>query len=104
MNDKHPDLFEEARKRDEVLDALEVSRSDLIDAAKAIAIELAIRNGTVNSSQVLHELKTRGIYDGKADPRFMGGCFRKGWTRVGFETAGSHRRPISVWKLSIGGR
>ena len=100
------DLFDEQseeRKRDEALDALEVSRADLISRAMQIAREIATESGTVTSSQVLAVLRREypqamaGI-----DCRFVGAVFRRGrgWLRLGWSPEGSHSRPVSVWKLA----
>lgn len=93
------DRAAEARKRDRALDLLETYRGDLVDAARAVAEEIAGRVGHVTSPEVLAELRERGLGEAldSVDRRFMGAVFRKGWRRVGLDNSGSHRRPVSVW-------
>ena len=85
--------------KEKVLNTLEVVRAELIDQAKTIAEEIADIKGTVNSSEVVYEMRLRGIGAvDLVDKRFMGAVFRKGWERVGFSPTGSHSRPISIWR------
>jgi hypothetical protein len=57
----------------------------------------------VTSVEVFAEMRAQG-YDtalDMVDPRWMGAVFREDiWTRSGFETTGSHRRPVAIWKLT----
>lgn len=97
------DMKIEAKKRDQALDLFEQHRADLLEYAKVVAVRLAMNNGTVTSPEVVDELYESGwayILD-HIDHRFMGGVFRSGtgWERVGFKNLGSHKQPISVWKL-----
>lgn len=91
--------LEELEKKEEVLNQLAESRRELITRAKEIALEIYEREGTVSSPQVLAVLREENPFD--VDPRFMGAVFRKGWLRVGWTTAGSHGRPVSVWKRDL---
>lgn len=88
--------LEELEEKEKVLNQLAESRRELISRAKEIALEICEREGTVSSPQVLAVLREENPFD--VDPRFMGAVFRKGWLRVGWTTAGSHGRPVSVWK------
>jgi hypothetical protein len=87
-------------KRDVTLDRLEVTRSYLINLGRDLAVKLARLKGVVTSSEVLFLLKHQvpEMLDG-IDPRFMGAVFRKGWIKVGYESTGSHGRPVSRWML-----
>ena len=90
----------EAKGRDDALELLEQHRSELIGRAKEIAFDLATRNGTVTSPEVVKILKSEDAPQiHEVDLRFMGCVFRKGWTRVKFANKGSHKQPISVWAL-----
>lgn len=91
---------EEAAARDEALDLLEQTRGELIDAARQVALRIAKEQGVVSSTEVFSELETTALKAkmDQVDPRWMGAVFRKGWERVGFESTGSHRRPVSVWR------
>lgn len=88
----------EIEKRDEVLDALKVTRASLIAIAKATAWNIAKMTGNVTSSDVLRVMRASNI-DGLSDvdARFMGAVFRYGWKRKGYRSQGSHGRPVSVW-------
>jgi hypothetical protein len=98
---KQLDLIQETIARDKALDLLEDHRGSLIDAAKSIAVSLARKNGKVTSTEVLEEMRNSWLKDAvsSVDRRFMGAVFRAGWERVGFTNSGSHRRPVSVWRL-----
>jgi len=92
----------EAEKRDEALALLETTRANLIAAAKIIATRIARQNGRVTSPEVLKLLRESPAWAGlvaEVDPRFMGPVFRKGWTRIGYSSEGSHNRPVAVWAL-----
>jgi hypothetical protein len=92
------DYAEENAKKERALDAVEISSKDLVDLAKQIADDIAEKNGTVTSPQVLARVIAICPNLQGRDPRFMGAVFRKGWERVGFENAGSHSRPVSIWR------
>lgn len=100
------DLVQEGLARDRALDLIEEHRSNLVDVAYEIAVSLAKRDGTTNSSIVLAEMRSQGYGESLdvVDRRFMGAVFRasRGWTRVGFKNIGSHKRPVSIWKLKDG--
>jgi hypothetical protein len=97
-------LLQEAKARDQALDLFEVHRADLVEMARAVAIELAQTNGRVSGPEVTAELRKRGLGEAldSVDRRFMGAVFRAGkcWVRVGWESIGSHNQPVSVWKLA----
>ncbi len=88
-------------QRDAALDLLRATRPDLIQRAREIAYEIARFEGTVTSPQVLLKLKVERPeeLEGK-DPRFMGCVFNRNpkWQAVGWDTLGSHGRPVRVWK------
>ena len=87
------------KERDTILDHFETIRIDLLKRAKEIAIQIAERNGSVTSPQVVQALefeKAPGLEH--VDKRFMGGVFRGGWERIGFRSEGSHGQAVSVWK------
>jgi hypothetical protein len=92
----------ETKGRDAALDVLADKRADLIEIARDVAIRLARRRHRVTSVEVFAALRAQG-YDKSldaADPRWMGVVFREPiWERQGFETTGSHRRPVAIWKL-----
>lgn len=93
------DRAREREARDLALDMLERTRAELIAIGKAAAVVLVARNGKVTSTDVRKYMVERGYGDkmAKVDPRWLGTLFRRGWTRVGYETTGSHGRPVSVW-------
>ena len=85
---------------EEVLNQHEIRHYKLVELARITARRIAELRGTVTGPQVLKMLKNskaEGIDD--VDPRFLGAVFRNGWIRVGFSPEGSHRRPVSVWRL-----
>lgn len=89
-----------ALSRDCQLDMLAEARADLIAEAREIAEIIFRMKGRVTAPQVLsamRELDETGLRLGIVDPRFMGAVFRRGWKRIGFEPAGSHARPVSIW-------
>lgn len=88
----------EAQKRDEVLDALEVTRAKSIRLARDVAAMLVKHQGVVTSADV-HGFLRRNHASAIAglDPRFLGAVFRRGWKRKGYRSQGSHGRPVSVW-------
>lgn len=90
----------ERAKRDSALNLFELYRGDLLDAARAVADELAHLNGRVTAPEVLSTLRERGFSEAldKVDRRFMGAVFRQGWKRIGWEPMGSHGRPVSIWQ------
>lgn len=98
-------LFDQPHERDArdaALDMLERTRKELVTVGKSVAVVLAARNGKVSSTDVRAHMLERGYGDrmAKVDPRWLGVLFRRGWTRVGYETTGSHGRPVSVWRMT----
>lgn len=93
------ELLGEAAARDRALDLIETHRAPLVDAARAVAIEIAETHGRVTSPEVLRELVRRGYDTHTPDRRFMGVVFRRGagWSRIGWEPTGSHCRPVAIW-------
>lgn len=100
---KQIELDLEAAARDRALDLLEEHRAPMIEMAKMIAEWIAKKKGRVTSTDVICELRARGYGEllDSVDKRFLGAVFRagKGWKRIGFESTGSHRRPVSIWRL-----
>lgn len=94
----------ESAARDEALDALEAARAALVKEAHKIAVQLARQRGRITSVEVWHALIAYGYEDQLKgyDPRWLGCVFRsgKGWARVGWESTGSHKRPVAIWKLA----
>lgn len=94
---------QEQAKRDEALDLLERYRAQLIEEAKKRAYQIASRVGYVTSPMVLADLRESPQWAPiveQADSRFMGAVFRKGWTRVGWDGTGSHKRPVARWQYT----
>jgi hypothetical protein len=100
-------LEQETQARDAALDLLEQIRVELVHEAKRIAFLIASSHGKVTSVQVHRELwlQHQEAMQG-VDPRFLGCVFRDGgvWERLGWESTGSHRRPVAVWGLRGGSR
>jgi hypothetical protein len=95
------DQVAETQKKDEALNSLARTREQLITEAKAVAREIALTQGKVTSTEVLDVLRKSGLNGlNEVDPRFMGVVFREGWVKTGYVNNGSHRRPVSVWKLA----
>lgn len=92
----------ETEGRDGALDDLEKWRSSLVEIGREVAIQLARRRKRITSVEVFAELRAQG-YDAaldSCDPRWMGVVFREDiWQREGWETTGSHRRPVAIWSL-----
>ena len=91
-----------AAARDQVLDVLEEWRKCLVLEGRSRAVAIARRKGSVTSTEVLAELRADPEWADAVDavdPRFMGAVFRKGWARAGWDTSGSHARPVSRWVL-----
>lgn len=90
----------EMRGRDAALDLFETFRPQLLAEARTIALQFAKEKGRVTSSEVIERMVAKFPQAmASVDHRFMGGVFRGGWERIGFEPSGSHCRPVSVWKL-----
>lgn len=91
---------QEQMELDLAIDLLHEHRADQIAIAREIAEQMAAQFGTVTSSNVFAVMRMRGDLREDLDPRWMGAVFSgKRWERVGFVPNGSHRRPVSVWKL-----
>ena len=90
----------EREKRDQVLDALAVRRSELVATAREVATSIARERGRVTAPDVFAALRAAGVDLGGHDPRWMGAVFNRGpWRRVGWQSTGSHARPVAVWEL-----
>lgn len=91
----------EGAERDASLALLRKYRANLISRGKVIARELAKKNGEVTSPEVLEILKQESPNEVAAvDARFMGPVFVSDeWERIRFANKGSHKQPISVWRL-----
>lgn len=92
----------ETAARDHALDQLEKWRSGLVEIGREIAIQLARRRNRVTSVEVFAEMRAQGYDEAldAVDPRWMGAVFREEiWQREGWETTGSHRRPVAIWSL-----
>jgi hypothetical protein len=91
----------EKRKLEAVIQLHEERRAELVDLAEHTAINLAKTHGKVTSPDVVKELRAKGFGEAldSVDRRFLGAVFRRqGWERIGFESKGSHMRPVTVWK------
>jgi hypothetical protein len=93
----------EALARDEALDALEASRSNMIRQGRASALRIALMLGYTTSTMVFEDLRARGLLDESVDPRWMGAVFRGGWKRVGWQDTRSHKRRVAMWALDESG-
>ena len=88
----------EKRQRDEALDRLAQARILLVKRAREVALALYAINPYVTSVMVLKYMEAEGA-DLSADTRWIGVVFRAGtgWRRVGWESTGSHGRPVAQW-------
>lgn len=89
----------EAQARDQALDAIEQFRAKAVALARTAADVVHAEKGRVSSTDVLNLMRQQGhgpLID-SIDARFMGAVFRNGWTRVGWERTGSHKRPVPMW-------
>ncbi len=100
------ELMTQEQLRDQALDLLAETRARLVGAARILATAIAQERGRVTSPEVLKAMQAGyGPELAQVDPRFMGVVFRntKGsarrWRRVGWESKGSHARPVAVWEL-----
>lgn len=97
----------ESQARDEAIEKVGASCSDLVRMANEIARKIAKKEGRVSSPQVWKVLWERAAHDDglrreleDSDPRWMGAVFHhRQWHRLGWEAAGSHKRPVSIWQL-----
>lgn len=88
--------------RDEALDKIQRYRSALCEVARDIAIRLARQRKRVTSVEVFAEMRAQGYDEAldAVDPRWMGAVFNEDiWQREGWETTGSHKRPVAIWAL-----
>jgi hypothetical protein len=97
-----PDKLEKAG-REHALDQLEKWRSGLVEIGREVAIQIARKRGRVTSVEVFATMRAQGYDDAldACDPRWMGAVFREEdvWQREGWETTGSHKRPVAIWSL-----
>jgi hypothetical protein len=88
----------ESQKRDTALSRLEHHRRELVILAREIAISHSHTYKRVSSTDVLRIMRAGGVITDE-DPRFLGCVFRgKEWEPIGWESTGSHRRPVRVWR------
>jgi len=95
-------LHTEGVKRDAALDLLKAARAELISAATKIAHLICATTGRVTSVEVLAEMEKDPRYAQRlkeVDPRWIGAVFRSGWTQVGQEAKGSHKRKVAIWTV-----
>ena len=83
------DLFafaEVMERRDAALDLHEKTETgaEYLARARAAAVHLAAKNGTVSVDDVR---AVCGNPPPDADPRIMGSIFRRGWRKVGYENS-----------------
>lgn len=97
-----PEGAEEAA-RDQALDQLEKWRSGLVEIGREVAIQIARQRKRVTSVEVFAQMRAQGYDEAldACDPRWMGAVFRETdvWQREGWETTGSHKRPVAIWSL-----
>ena len=92
----------ETDAREAALDNLDRYRVGLVEIAREIAVRLAQRRSRITSVEVFAEMRAQGYDEAldAVDPRWMGAVFREEiWFREGWETTGSHRRPVAIWSL-----
>lgn len=66
------------------LHSVKETGAEFLARAKAVAIHLANKNGTVTCDEVR---AVTGDPPPDTDPRIMGAIFRKGWRKVGYENS-----------------
>lgn len=90
-----------AQERDTALARHAERHGELLEHARRIAHELASRDGSTCLPRVQRAMRERGLDDGSADQRYLGGvCLPSlGWARTG-ETVpeGSKARRVAMWK------
>lgn len=95
------DLEEETKQRDIGIKRAALASREAVRIAHDIAMELVRANGRVTSPEVLREFGKRHPDELPAERRFMGAVFSaKTWLPLGWETTGSHRRPVRIWRLA----
>ena len=99
----------EEQKRDEGIDQVSGKYLDLVAAGFPIALQICAEKGRVTSVEVGAAMEADSRYatrmawvaPGKTEPerRWLGAIFRRGngWKRIGFESTGSHARPVAIW-------
>jgi hypothetical protein len=99
----------EEEKRDEGIDRVSGKYSDLVAAGFPIALKICAEKGRVTSTEVKEAMEADPRYatrmawvePGGKEPerRWLGQVFRRGqgWKRVGWESTGSHARPVAIW-------
>jgi hypothetical protein len=97
-------LRAEREKRDRALDLIEENRQGLLGAARRAAEEIHREKGRVTAPEVFARLREWGMEHvlSQHDPRWAGALFRNGWRRLGWESKGSHCRPVSIWTRRAG--
>lgn len=103
------EVSDEESKRDDGIDRVSGKYADLVAAAIPIALRICAEKGRVTSVEVGAEMEADSRYaarmawvpPGKKEPerRWLGAVFRRGngWKRIGFESTGSHARPVAIW-------
>jgi hypothetical protein len=92
-------------KRDEGIDRVSSKYDDLVEAAKVVAMRIYTERGRVTSVEIVTEMESDPRYAERMrstaqERRWLGAVFRKGtgWVRVGWESKGSHARPVAIWQ------
>jgi hypothetical protein len=103
MEEDKFDLKKGKQLRDEGIEEVSFDREDWIQRARLLAVNIARKDGTVDSDRVV---KLYPIPE-DADPRIMGAVFNSrvadfpfvpcGWTQTARKQG--HARPMRVWKL-----
>lgn len=94
-----------AEKRDDGIDRVSSKYDDLVEAAKVVAMRIYTERGRVTSVEVVTEMESDPRYaermrETTQERRWLGAVFRKGsgWVRIGWESKGSHARPVAIWR------
>lgn len=97
----------EVQKRDQALALVEGANSALVEEARRVAMLIWKENGRVTSTEVLARMSldpryAETIAEGKKAThknRWMGPVFKakQGWVKLGYESKGSHARPVVIW-------
>jgi len=101
----HPPLVldRKAKKRDEVLVAMDATRGELIERATEIAVKICKANGHVTSVQTMAAMRSdpslSPMLAACPDSRWLGGVFlrSRGWIRGDYVNEGARGRPIPRW-------
>jgi hypothetical protein len=92
----------EGEARDIALDRIAKWRTGLVAIARDVAVQIARQRHRVTSVEVFAEMRAQGYDEAldAVDPRWMGAVFNEEiWSREGWETTGSHKRPVAIWSL-----